>query len=180
MQYRRLQVQGGTYFFTFVTFARAPLLRDPFIASLLYQEIGRVRRNHPFILDAHVVMPDHVHLLMTLPADDSDFKTRLMLIKSGFTRRYLAGHSQAHGYRREQRRERAVWQGRYWEHLIGDDAEFDACVDYIHYNPVAHGLVCKPSDWPESSFAQWVADGRREASWGSREIPRMPAMGGEP
>ena len=180
MRYRRLRVEGGAYFFTLVTFERAPVLRDPLIASLLYQAIAHVRRNHPFILDAHVVMPDHVHLLMTLPADDSDFATRMMLIKAGFARRYLAGKGGAHGYRREQRRERAVWQGRYWEHLIDDDAEFDSCADYIHYNPVAHGLVRKPSEWLESSFAEWVADGRREASWGSIEVPRLPVMGGEP
>ena len=180
MRYRRLRVEGGTYFFTFVTFDRAPLLHDPAVASLFYQAIGRVRRNHPFIMDAHVVMPDHVHLLMTLPADDCDFATRLMLIKSGFTRRFLAENGRSKGWRREQRRERAVWQGRYWEHLIADDAEFDACADYIHYNPVQHGLVRRPSDWPESSFAQWVADGRRDTSWGSSEVPRLPVMGGEP
>lgn len=180
MRYRRLRVEGGVYFFTLVTFGRAPILRDPMIASLFYQAMSHVRRYRPFVLDAHVVMPDHVHLLMTLPADDSDFTTRLMLIKTGFTRRHLADKGGAHGYRRQQRRERAVWQGRYWEHLISDDAEFDAIADYIHYNPVAHGLVQKPSDWLESSFAQWVADGRRDALWGSGETPRLPSMGGEP
>ena len=71
MRYRRLRVEGGTYFFTLVTFARAPIFRDRAAASLFYQAIGPVGRNHPFVLDAHVVMPDHVHLLMTLPADDS-------------------------------------------------------------------------------------------------------------
>lgn len=180
MRYRRLRVEGGAYFFTLVTFGRAPLLRDPAIACLFYQAMAHVRRNRPFVLDAHVVMPDHVHLLMTLPADDSDFTTRLMLIKTGFTRRYLADKGGAHGYRREQRRERAVWQGRYWEHLISDDAEFDDTADYIHYNPVAHGLVQKPSDWLELSFAQWVVEGRRDAQWGSGETPRLPVMGGEP
>lgn len=180
MRYRRLRVEGGTYFFTLVTFARAPLLRAPTVASIFYQAMGAVRRNHPFILDAHSVMPDHVHLLMTLPEGDSDFGTRMMLIKAGFTRRYLAGEGRGQGWRREQRRERAVWQSRYREHLIADASEFDACADYIHCNPVHHGLVRKPGDWPEWSFAQWVADGRRDASWGSGETPRLPVMGGEP
>ena len=178
MRYRRLRVKGGTYFFTLVTYERAPILRDAEVASLFYRAIGHVRRDHPFALDAHVIMPDHVHLMLTLPEDDDDFSTRLMLIKAGFTRRFLAT-GRAAGSRRGERRERAVWQGRFWEHLIVGDREFDACADYIHYNPVQHGLVRTPAEWPESSFAQWVADGRRDPDWGCDTAPRLPKLGGD-
>lgn len=179
MRYRRLRIDGGTYFFTLVTFDRQPLFKKPEIASMLYQAINHVRRRHDFDLAAHVILPDHVHFLMTLPPGDCDFSTRLMLIKSRFTRHHLADLAQTGGYRRGSRRERTVWQARFWEHLVRDLTEFEACADYIHYNPVAHGLVDAPGDWLESSFRQWVADGRRDALWGTDEIPKLPKVDGD-
>ena len=155
MRYRRLMVEGGTYFFTLVTFERAGIFHDPATAALFYQALNVVRREHPFVLDAHVVMPDHVHLLMTLPPDDSDFPTRLMLIKSGFTRRFTAGPSSSPEsslpeFRRASRRERRVWQGRYWEHLVGDQAEFDSYVDYIQWSRSSLSAPADQADleWP--------------------------------
>jgi putative transposase len=118
-------------------------------------------------------MPDHIHLLLSLPAGDSDFPKRIMLIKSGFTRRYLKGRPALHNFQRVDRRERTVWQSRFWEHQIADQRAFDEIADYIHYNPVAHGLVTTPIEWPSSSFHQWVRDGRRDECWGKNAAPTL-------
>ena len=61
--------------------------------------------------------------------------------------------------------ERGVWQRRYWEHTIRDEGDFAAHTDYIHFNPVKHGLVAHPADWPYSSFHHYVAKGIYPASW---------------
>lgn len=65
-----------------------------------------------------------------------------------------------------KRRELTIWQRRFWEHRIGDDADLERHVDYIHYNPVRHGLVAQASEWPYSSFAKYVKRGVYPADWG--------------
>ncbi len=73
-----------------------------------------------------------------------------------------------------------MWQRRYWEHRIRDDRDFGAHVEYIHYNPVRHGLVKAPADWPHSTFLDWVARGNYEPTWGSDEMPKLlGVIGGE-
>ena len=71
-----------------------------------------------------------------------------------------------------------MWQRRYWEHLIKDDRDFTAHLEYIHFNPVQHGFVSAPRDWPHSTFPDWVAQGAYEASWGSDAAPELPAWAG--
>lgn len=180
MRYRRLKVEGGTYFFTLATFARRPIFRDENAAALFYDVVQRVRGRHPFEVDAHVLLPDHLHMIWTLPNGESDFSTRWMLIKSTFTRLSTEIGIARAEVRRDARRERAVWQSRYWEHLISDQRDHEEHVDYIHYNPVKHGLVRTPGDWPHTSFKDFVASGRRDLWWGTDQIPRLPAMVGEP
>ncbi len=156
-----------------------PIFRDPIAAALFYDVVGRVQSRHPFVIDAHVLLPDHLHMIWTLPAGDSDFPTRWMLIKATFTR-LLSEAGRTAEVRRAMRRERRVWQPRYWEHLIRDDRDYDQHVDYIHYNPVKHGLTHAPGDWPHSSFKEFVAIGRRDPWWGTDHVPRLPSIVGEP
>ncbi len=63
------------------------------------------------------------------------------------------------------RHERALWQRRFWEHTISDQADFNQHLDYIHYNPVKHGLVSCPHAWPHSSFSRWVNHAAYDATW---------------
>jgi putative transposase len=177
MRYRRLKVDGGTYFFTLAAFSRRPIFRDPIAAALLYDVVRRVQGRRPFEIVAHVLLPDHLHMIWTLPTGDSDFPTRWMLIKGMFTR--LLPRTED-GPGRVARRERKVWQSRYWEHLIRDNRDYDQHVDYIHYNPVKHGLTHAPGDWPHSSFKEFVASGRRDPWWGTDHVPRLPSIVGEP
>jgi putative transposase len=63
------------------------------------------------------------------------------------------------------KREKGIWQRRYWEHAILDDADFERHVDYIYYNPVKHGLVTRVGDWLHSSFHRYVEQGILPADW---------------
>jgi putative transposase len=179
MRYRRTGVAGATYFFTVVTYERCALFGDPRAVAMLRQAIDRVLERRPFVIEAEVILPDHLHTLWTLPDDDCDYATRWRLIKEGFTRRYVAQFGEAErDERRRLKGERTVWQRRYWEHLIRDERDFTAHLDYIHLNPVRHGLVAAARDWPRSTFLSWAARGTYDLAWGSGEMPRLPACAG--
>ena len=109
-------------------------------------------------------MPDHLHCLWTLPKRDGDFSTRWNLIKGRFSRSLERGESITESHRK--RRERGVWQRRFWAHLIVDQEDFNQHVDYIHWNPAKHGEVGRVVDWPYSSFHKFVERGIYSAAWG--------------
>jgi REP-associated tyrosine transposase len=181
MRYRRARVPGGTYFFTLVTGQRRALFNAPRSVRALEEAIADVRSHRPFEVEAQVILPDHLHAMWALPEGDADYSTRWRLIKSHFTRAYVRTVTPAPvGTSRRTKREQSVWQRRFWEHLIRDERDFAAHLDYIHYNPVRHGLAAAPRDWPHSTFAKWVARGAYEADWGSGEMPTIPDwFGGE-
>jgi putative transposase len=160
--YRRAYHPGGCYFFTLVTEHRRPLL----IAEIdpLRRAFRLALERRPVTLDAIVVPPDHLHTLWRLPDGDADYATRWMHIKRLFSARFAAQPScpsQAH------KREKGIWQRRYWEHVIRDETDWHRHMDYIHYNPVKHGLCAAPIDWPQSSFRRAVAEGLYAADWGA-------------
>jgi putative transposase len=155
--YRRANQPGGTFFFTVVTYRRLPWLTQANSREILRRVIRRVRLEHPFTIDAWVLLPDHMHCIWTLPLEDADFSKRWGLIKAGFTREMKQSSPQP---------ERSFWQNRFWEHQIRDDLDFERHVDYIHYNPVKHGLVPNVNDWPYSTFHRYIRDGLYEPHWG--------------
>jgi REP-associated tyrosine transposase len=175
MRYRRVNITGATYFFTLVTEHRRPLFLERAAVALFLTAIETIRARHPFEIDAYVVLPDHLHALWTLPEGDANFSTRWRLIKEAFTRAYIKRHAAPE--RSESRRskgEQGIWQRRFWEHVVRDDADFVAHVEYIHLNPVHHGLAAAPRDWPHSSFSSWVERGIYDARWGLDALPRLP------
>ena len=175
MRYRRVVTEGATYFFTVVTHQRQPLFSDPQTLHLLANAITIVRDRHPFEIEAQVILPDHLHALWTLPDGDANYATRWRLIKEAFTRSYCQSHGSPQRTELQRvRGEQPVWQRRFWEHVIRDERDFAAHVDYIHYNPVKHGLVSTPRDWPQSTFSTWVERGVYESAWGSGETPGFP------
>ncbi|WP_263970621.1 REP-associated tyrosine transposase [Leptolyngbya sp. KIOST-1] len=78
-------------------------------------------------------------------------------------------YQQQRSISRQSKGEQTIWQRRFWEHQIHNEADFSQHVDYIHYNPVKHGQVGAPRDWPHSSFHRYVADGAYSADWGAME-----------
>ena len=159
VRYRRHLLAGGTYFFTVVLADRTSNALTANIA-LLRAAFRRARAERPFGLDAIVVLPDHLHAVMTLPPYDADFPMRWQRIKTLFTQ----GLDNASLSRRD-RSGRALWQRRYWEHTIRDPADFSRHVDYIHFNPVKHGYVRNPADWPYSSLHRHIRHGVLPRDW---------------
>ncbi|HEX8887276.1 MAG TPA: transposase [Noviherbaspirillum sp.] len=141
--YRRLWQAGGTYFFTVTLLQRNTDLLTRHI-DLLRNAVKAVRRRYPFIIHGWVVLPDHLHCVIELPPEDTGFARRWRLIKLVFSKG-LPIHEQRSSYRL-QRGERAIWQRRYWEHLIRDEHDFHAHLDYVHVNPLKHGLVVRVAD----------------------------------
>ena len=164
MQYRRTFVPGGTYFFTVITALRRRLFCNGGTIDLVRQAFHHVNVQRPFTVNAMVVLPDHLHCIWTLPTADDDYPTRWRLIKTWVTKHYPLGWPQAS--MSSSRLDPAVWQARYWEHLIRNEEDYRQHVEYIHYNPVKHGHVPRPWDWPYSSFRQYVRAGLYPREWG--------------
>jgi putative transposase len=162
VSYRRNLVPGGTFFFTVTVADRRSSVLVDHIGSLR-RAFRTTRREHPFAIDAMVVLPDHFHIVMTLPPDDADFPGRWKRIKSLFTRHVVAAGVACE---RNPRGEYSLWQRRFWEHTIRDEADLIRHFDYIHYNPVKHGLVPRAGDWPHSSFHRYVKLGVLPRDWG--------------
>jgi len=160
--YRRNRVEGGCYFFTVNLHDRQS---DLLVAEIeaLRSAVRTARARYPFHIDAWVVLPDHMHCLWTLPPGDFNFPSRWQLIKAMFS------HSVRPTAERRaslvRKRESGIWQRRYWEHTIRGEQDYAAHMDYIHFNPVKHGLAAHAADWPFSSFATCVRLGMYARDW---------------
>lgn len=166
-RYRRANTAGGTYFFTVVAYRRQPILCDEAIRNALRTAIETVRAAHPFAIDAWVLLPDHLHCVWTLPPGDADFSGRWSLIKSRVSRAVGSQYRRAEWMNASKlkHREATIWQRRFWEHCIRDENDFRRHVDYLHFNPVKHGLVSRVADWPHSTFHRFAAEGKYPLDW---------------
>jgi len=153
VRYRRNRIAGATYFFTVTLRNRR--------SDLLVREIdalrdawrgARTRVAHTMI--AAVVLPDHLHAVVRMGDETSDYSRLWQDIKKGFTRRLQADGPMP-----------SPWQARFWEHTVRDAADLQAHVDYVHINPLKHGLVGRVVDWPYSSFHRYVRNGDLPADW---------------
>jgi putative transposase len=173
VNYRRNFIPGGTFFFT-VTLAdrRSSILVDHIVSLRRAFRVTRAER--PFTIDAIVVLPDHLHTIMTLAPEDSDFSGRWRRIKSLFTRDLVA---RGVPVARNHRGEYDVWQRRFWEHTITDEGDFERHADYVHYNPIKHGLVSQVRDWPFSSFHLYVRRGVFPEDWAGIAAPTRMNFG---
>jgi putative transposase len=160
--YRRLRAPGATYFFTVNAIDR----RSDVLTRHIEELRSAVRWVHgrlPFHIDAWVVLPEHMHCLWTLPPEDTNYSRRWQAIKTAFSKSMPAEEPRSAS--RIAKHERGIWQRRYWEHTIRNDDDYTAHADYIHFNPVKHGLVATPAQWPFSSFHRWVRQGMYPAGW---------------
>ena len=188
-RYRRNYVQGGSYFFTVITYKRQKMLHGEGV-DILRQGFRDAIAQQPFGIDAVVVLPDHLHCIWQLPPGDDDYSTRWKKIKTFFTKEYKrrVGGAQRNppfwdGVQRNppswvgvpaqpdmsvtKKGEAGIWQPRFWEHTIRDEDDYMNHFNYIHYNPVKHGWAAAPKDWQYSSFHRWVRKGIYEVEWGA-------------
>ena len=154
-RYRRAKVQGATYFFTVNLADRR--------SSLLVEEIdklraayARVQTERPFKTLAMCVLPDHLHAIWVLPTGDSDYSSRWSLVKRYFSVQLPALDKRTLSL--QKKREKGIWQRRFWEHQIRDDADLAEHMRYVHLNPVKHGLALDAIDWPYSSYRRWLRE----------------------
>lgn len=175
--YTRAFASGGTFFFTVNLADRSKTLLTDHIATLR-ESVRKVRNMHSFHIAAMVVLPEHLHAIWTLTPGDTDYPTRWALIKAGFSRQLPATeHISAS---RRVKGERGIWQRRYWEHQIRDEHDFARHVDYIHFNPVKHGHVKSPRDWPHSSIHRFIREGVLPPDWGADYSAPNELQSGEP
>ncbi len=136
--YRRYRVPGGTYFFTINLLERRSdlLIRH---TEALREAVRRTRAERSFHIDGWVVLPDHLHCVLTLLPGDDDFSNRIKAIKIRFVR--AVEPNERGSSVRIARGERGIWQRRFWEHALRDEGDYARHMDYVHYNPVKHGHV---------------------------------------
>lgn len=157
MNFRRYYVPNATVFITNVVHLREPIFRNPSHMELLRTVLREAKKFHPFDMTAYTFLPEHQHIMFK-PTGASNFSQIMQSFKTNFTKEYKAiiGISGPMKF----------WQKRFRDHIIRDDEDFRCHLDYIHYNPVKHGLVTKPEDWPHSSFSWWKAQGAYPNHWG--------------
>jgi len=159
-RYRDNRVPGMTYFFTVRLLDRnSTLLTDHFSAFGEAMRQARIRK--PFHVDAWVVLPDHAHAIWTLPPGDHDCATRWRAVKIAFSK---ALHKT--GLTLASAADATIWERHYRDYRVGDDDEYAALIDYVHSNPMRHGLCQQAAEWPWSSLHRFVAAGF--------EVPQPP------
>jgi putative transposase len=161
--YRRAKIEAGTFFFTVTLADRSSdaLVRHIDRLRQVYQSI---QKRYPFRSIAICVLPDHLHAIWSLPPADADYPLRWNRVRGEFSRGLPARASRTES--KISRREKGIWQRRYWEHAIRDEVDLARHVDYIYFNPVKHGYVKRVLDWPHSSFHRFVAKGILPGDWG--------------
>lgn len=157
-------------FLTVVTASRRHIFANDRARELLRTAIQQTAAEHPWDMTAIVLLPDHLHMIWTLGQNDLDYSVRVAAFKKRFTRAWLAsgGAEASVGIGQRRHRLRGVWQRRFWEHIVRDARDFKMHLDYIHTNPVKHGLAARPRDWAWSSFHRHVATGEYQEDWCGR------------
>ena len=160
--YRRARFCGGYYFFTVVTYKRRKILAGDLARKHLREAFEKVRSRRYFKTIAFCLLPEHLHCIWQLPPGDGDYSTRWSLVKRDFTMSFLkeGGDEFTQSNSRLKHRHRGIWQKRFWEHQIRDERDLQNHIDYIHYNPVKHGLAKDVDDWPWSTYHKYVESGR--------------------
>ncbi len=178
--YIRAHLPGGSFFFTVITYNRYPIFKSMHSRRLLKKSWLTTIKKRPFFLEAICLLPEHIHFIMRLPENDIDYSTRISSMKAHFTKYFLEeNHGKGFflGYR--DKGERTVWQHRFWEHMIRDEDDLIKHIEYIHFNPVKHGLVNRVQDWSWSSFHRYVLEDIYPLDWGGELTVHDSKMFGE-
>ena len=164
VRYRRNFLPGGTFFFTLTLRDRSCRFLVEHIEALRVA-VRHTKSRRPFEIDAMVVLPEHLHMVVTLPHGESDYSGRIRMLKGRFTRTVVADGI---ALNRNARGEYDLWQRRFWEHTIRNEIDMERHVDYVHFNPVKHGYVSRAADWPHSSIHRFIKAGSMAADWGAQ------------
>jgi len=174
-------MEGGTFFFTVVTYHHLPILSTDTARKILHRSWMDTTKRFPFETIAICLLPDHLHCIWRLPEEDNNYSVRWKEIKRLFTKEYLReiGPGEERNISHQKRHEAAIWQRRFWEHTILDEEDLETHLDYIHYNPIKHGYVTKAVDWEWSSFNRYVEKGIYDKDWIGGDEGRLQRMSEE-
>jgi putative transposase len=160
--YRRFYIPNSIYFITAVTNNRLPVFKEDKNIKILFNTLNSVRDIKPFDLTAYCLLHEHLHLLLRIDEESKYNITDIMhSLKRNFTINYKNYYKITHGIN--------LWQKRFWDHIIRDEGGLKKHLDYIHYNPVKHGLTLKPEEYKYSSFNRWIENGFYEEGLGHVE-----------
>ena len=154
---KRYYGRGHLHFITFSCYGRRPLLRAVRAKNLFLKELARVRRQYAFGLVGYVLMPEHVHLLVSEPKKGTP-STVLQMLKQRVSRKMRqkkTGHGIAQVRLPFLEAEESLprfWQARFYDFNVYTERKRREKLDYMHGNPVTRKLVRRPQDWPWSSY----------------------------
>lgn len=164
--YKRMYAQNHPVFITINTYKRKPILINNF--ELLQESCKIAKEKFKFNIFAYCVLPDHIHLILEMN-DIYEYPKIIGSMKWYFSKnintKFIERKSLS--ISKQKKREKGVWQRRYYEHTIRNDKELAIYTDYIHYNPVKHGWVKSVRDWNNSSFYDFVKKDIYDIEWGS-------------
>ena len=146
----RWNVPGGAYLITTVTNDRVRVFANDGNVRLLLDTLRQAKPLHLYAMLGYAIMPDHVHLVIRL-GETSRLDRLMQSIKWNYTRNYKRDHGLNGSL--------SLWQAGYWDHLVRDESDLEACLAYVHYNPVKHGLCQDAADYPHTSLATYLRRG---------------------
>ena len=158
---RRYDTTGRPVFITAVCHRRIPYLKRDWQKELLLSVMREVKSSSGFAMNAYVILDEHFHWIIT--PEKNNFSTIMQSIKLRFVHRYKKAI--------KQKKNATLWQRRFWDHIIRSAEDLHRHMDYIHFNPVKHGYVPRPSDYKWSSFSTHVKIGNYTAGWGAHTVP---------
>ena len=147
--YKRIYLDGYSYYFTVVTHLRKPILIDNI--QILRDGFRESKQYYDYDIDAIVVLPDHFHMIIT-PKNADDYPKIIHAIKYNFSKRYHCDEDIGQSYSRYKRNIKPIWQKRYYEHTIRNEKDYMRCMEYIRHNPTKHHYVEDDEIWKYSSF----------------------------
>ena len=159
--YRRAFVENSYLFLTVVTFNRCPILISHI--DLLKESFHQSQQFFDYQIIGLVILPEHFHIIIK-PKINHEYPRIMMSIKYHFSKNFKPSEILIDSY--IKKREKGVWQRRYWEHTIRNQDDLNRHLDYIHYNPVKHKLVSAVEDWKYSTFFEYLKRGYYEPHWG--------------
>ena len=159
---RRHYIPNSSIFITSVCFQRNPFLKPLGYKTLLLEVMREVKDDQPYLTLGYAILDDHFHWLIR-PDQDQSFSKIMQSVKLRFTRRYKKGIDVA---------QQKIWQPRFWDHVIRDEEDLKRHLDYIHFNPVKHGLVTRSIDYQWSSFNEYCKQGKYSPDWGVLHAPQ--------
>ncbi len=164
MNYHRLFIPNSLIFATIVTSKRRPILIDNI--KLLRKALIKAIHNYNCKIISICILSDHIHLILK-PYDIKDYPFFIKQFKTYFSKNFDINQLNDYALSKSNidKKERDIWQRRYFEHTIISQEDLNRHIDYIHFNPIKHKLVNSIKDWKYSSFHKFVKNGYYDINW---------------